>query len=210
MPTRTSYSPDRDCPLHARPASRGQLAIVAFARVQMLRTADCQEPGCGGCGVRPPSAQAARTQASHRLRFRCRVVRLASFYGSLRAGVFIDRQFSRIVPAHPRSLARCFSRAPSPRAGDPDSAAHRVLLFPDSSPNQVRWVPTPENAPSALGAGHIHHPSTRSARAPGPRYSRRFAQECPESNPGPIQPGELIWRFTKTKSRFEASSARMP
>lgn len=32
----------------------------------------------------------------------------------------------------------------------------------------------------ALGAGHIHHPSTQSARARGPRYSRRFAQECPE------------------------------
>jgi|SRR5579884_1391655 len=32
----------------------------------------------------------------------------------------------------------------------------------------------------ALGAGHIHHPSTQSARVWGPRYSRRFAQECPE------------------------------
>lgn len=57
----------------------------------------------------------------------------------------------------------------------PRPAAHRVLLFLDSSPNQIHWVPAPENAPSALGAGHIYHPSTQSARAQGPRYSRRFA-----------------------------------
>jgi hypothetical protein len=45
----------------------------------------------------------------------------------------------------------------------PRPAAHRALLFPDSSPNQVRRVPAPENAPSALGAGHLRRlgdPST--------------------------------------------------
>jgi hypothetical protein len=48
------------------------------------------------------------------------------------------------------------------RAGDPDSAAHRALLLPDSSPNQVRWVPTPEKAPSTLGAGHTRVASRKS------------------------------------------------
>jgi hypothetical protein len=84
---------------------------------------------------------------------------------ALRGAVFIHRQFSRIVPAFPRSLARCFSRAPS----QSDSAARRVLLFPDSSPNQVRWVPTPQNAPSALGAGPLRVASL---------------EECPEGTPG--------------------------
>lgn len=94
--------------------------------------------------------------------------------------VSIERQFSRIVPAFPRSLARCFSRAPS----HSDSAAHRALLLPDSSPNQRHWVPTPEKAPSTLGAGHTTTPA-RTVRVLGdPGYSRRFAQECPEGNPG--------------------------
>lgn len=72
----------------------------------------------------------------------------------------VESQFSRTFPAHPRSLASVLFPRP---------AAHRVLLFPDSSPNQMRWVPTPENAPSALGSG---------------AHSRRFAQECPEGNTG--------------------------
>jgi hypothetical protein len=74
--------------------------------------------------------------------------------------VAVGRQFSCIFPAHPRSLASVLIPRP---------AALRVLLFLDSSPNQMRWVPTPEKAPSALGSE---------------AHSRRFAQECPEANPG--------------------------
>ena len=74
--------------------------------------------------------------------------------------VAVERQFSCIFPAHPRSLASVLIPRP---------AALRVLLFPDSSPNQMRWVPAPEKAPSALGSE---------------AHSRRFAQECPEANPG--------------------------
>ena len=33
------------------------------------------------------------------------------FIGAIQIGVSIERQFSRIFPAHPRSLARCLSRA---------------------------------------------------------------------------------------------------
>jgi hypothetical protein len=33
------------------------------------------------------------------------------YIGAFQASVFIERQFSRIFPAHPRSLARCLSRA---------------------------------------------------------------------------------------------------
>ena len=74
--------------------------------------------------------------------------------------VAVEHQFSCIFPAHPRSLASVLIPRP---------AALRVLLFLDSSPNQMRWVPTPEKAPSALGSE---------------AHSRRFAQECPEANPG--------------------------
>jgi len=130
----------------------------------------------------------------------------ASFANGLQQKGFHRAPSPRIFPARPRSLARCLSRATSPQRTanvrqDPDSAAHRVLLFPASSPNQVRWVPTPENAPSALGAGHIHHPGAQSAHARGPRYSRRFAQECPEDNPGKSKQEKRSWHFMKTTSR---------
>lgn len=93
----------------------------------------------------------------------------ASSTGILQADVSIERQFSRIFPAHPRSLARCLSRAR--RRGT-------ALLFRLSenlfakSPHRTRTkrLPEPsENAPFGLGNG---------------AHSRRFAQECPEGNPG--------------------------
>jgi hypothetical protein len=87
-------------------------------------------------------------------------LRLCLLASTLQMIVGVERQFSCIFPAHPRSLASVLIPRP---------AALRVLLFLDSSPNQMRWVPTPENAPSALGSE---------------AHSRRFAQECPEANPG--------------------------
>jgi hypothetical protein len=88
------------------------------------------------------------------------LLRTRPLASTLQMIVAVERQFSCIFPAHPRSLASVLIPRP---------AALRVLLFPDSSPNQMRWVPTPENAPSALGSE---------------AHSRRFAQECPEANPG--------------------------
>jgi hypothetical protein len=87
----------------------------------------------------------------------------------------VERQFSRTFPAHPRSLASVLIPRP---------AALRLLLFPDSSPNQMRWVPTPENASSALGSGAHSHPTTHRSCVGDPGISRRFAQECPEGNTG--------------------------
>jgi hypothetical protein len=43
-----------------------------------------------------------------------------------------------------------------------------------------------KSTPSALGSG---------------AHSRRFAQECPEGNPGKYKQGELTWHSTKTRSR---------
>jgi hypothetical protein len=43
----------------------------------------------------------------------------------------------------------------------------------------------PKKAPLGLGSG---------------AHSRRFAQECPEGNPGKYNQGEKQWRSTKTRS----------
>ena len=89
------------------------------------------------------------------------------YIGALQTNVSIERQFSRIFPAHPRSLARRFSRATSPRHAQtarrgPRFCGLRASAFPDSSPNQMRWVPTPENATLALGAGRTRVASRKS------------------------------------------------
>jgi hypothetical protein len=103
------------------------------------------------------------------------LLRSRPFASTLQMIVAVERQFSCIFPAHPRSLASVLIPRP---------AALRVLLFPDSSPNQMRWVPTPEKAPSALGSGAHSHPTTHRTCVGDPGISRRFAQECPEANPG--------------------------
>ena len=72
----------------------------------------------------------------------------------------VESQFSWTFPAHPRSLASVLIPRP---------AARRLLLFPDSSPNQMRWVPTPGNAPLALGSGAHHHPNMQRPHVRGPR-----------------------------------------
>jgi hypothetical protein len=102
-------------------------------------------------------------------------LRLRPLASTLQMIVAVERQFSCIFPAHPRSLASVLIPRP---------AALRVLLFLDSSPNQMRWVPTPEKAPSALGSEAHSHPTTHRTCIGDPGISRRFAQECPEANPG--------------------------
>jgi len=102
-------------------------------------------------------------------------LRLRPLASTLQMIVAVEHQFSCIFPAHPRSLASVLIPRP---------AALRVLLFLDSSPNQMRWVPTPEKAPSALGSEAHSHPTTHRTCIGDPGISRRFAQECPEANPG--------------------------
>ena len=112
------------------------------------------------------------------------VIASASSTGTVQADVSIERQFSSIFPAHPRSLARCFSRAPSPHhatiawPGTPILRHGTALLFRlsenlfDKSPHKTRtkrFSEPSENAPFGLGSG---------------AHSRRFAQECPEGDPG--------------------------
>ena len=112
------------------------------------------------------------------------------YIGTLQTNVSLERQFSRIFPAHPRSLARRFSRATSPRHAQtarrgPRFCGLRASAFPGLLPQPSALGPHSRKCSSCLGSG---------------AHSRRFAQECPEDNPGKYNKGELTWHSTKTRS----------
>ena len=70
-----------------------------------------------------------------------------------------SRHLSRIFPAHPRSLAWYFSRAPSPQHAkaarrEPRFCGLRASAFSGLLPQPGALGPSPENAALALGAGH--------------------------------------------------------
>jgi hypothetical protein len=107
---------------------------------------------------------------------------------ALQASVLIESQFSRIFPAHPRSLARRFSRATSPRHAQtarrgPRFCGLRASAFPGLLPQPDALGPHSGKCSSCLGSG---------------AHSRRFAQECPEDNPGKYNQGEKQWHSTPT------------
>ncbi len=108
------------------------------------------------------------------------------YIGALQTSVSIERQFSRIFPAHPRSLASVLIPRPAARRV---SASHSVRpagfgfqkIFVQRT--QKDFPNLPKKTPLGLGSG---------------AHSRRFAQECPEGNPGKYKQGELTWHSTKT------------
>ena len=110
------------------------------------------------------------------------------YIGALQTGISIERQFSRIFPAHPRSLASVLIPRPAARRG---SASHSVrpcgfrLSKNLCATTAKRFSEPSEKAPLGLGSG---------------AHSRRFAQECPEGNPGKYQTGEMTCSSMKTKS----------
>ncbi len=125
-------------------------------------------------------------------------------FDALQTGVSIERQFSRIFPAHLRSLARCLSRArrelrgsaslcnPSRSSADlPGTPALRApcgFRFPENLLRTERakhFPDPPKKRRLPLGAGHL-----TSLRA---GVSRRQS--------GQIQTGEKPWHFMETTSR---------
>lgn len=83
-----------------------QLALASVAQVRVPRMAVCG----GRCGaengmVHPLSALAAGLGNQRQKKSFCRPVALASCTGALQQNVSIERHFSRIFPAFPRSLA---------------------------------------------------------------------------------------------------------
>jgi hypothetical protein len=108
------------------------------------------------------------------------------YIGALQTSVYLERQFSRIFLAHPRSLASVLTPRPAARRV---SASHCVRpvgfgfqkIFVQRT--QKDFPNLPKKTPLGLGSG---------------AHSRRFAQECPEGNPGKYKQGEKSWHSTKT------------
>jgi hypothetical protein len=108
----------------------------------------------------------------------------------LDASVSVQCHPSSYFPAHPRSLASVLiprhitpvrnERVPGPRfCGTSGSAFSGLLPQPDA------LGPRSRKCTFGLGSG---------------AHSRRFAQECPEGNPGKYKQGETKWHSTKTTS----------
>ncbi len=104
----------------------------------------------------------------------CRLVAMASDAPcTLQKGVSVEHHLSRIFPAHPRSLASVLTPRP---------AARRVSASA-SPPYGLRLS---ENlCAKNKNAKRFSEPSVKAPLGTWERgTSRRFAQECPEGNPG--------------------------
>jgi len=133
------------------------------------------------------------------------------YMDALQTSVSVERHFSRIFPAHPRSLASVLIPRPATLA---------VLLrsprrtpfgsgFPNKNLPRYKRAAAAQNAGEiflrslhrnhafGLGSGAHSHPTTHRTCVEDPGISRRFAQECPEGNPGKFNQEKLTWHFTK-------------
>jgi hypothetical protein len=144
----------------------------------------------GGRTVRftyPLPLQPDHRQASTDGSIAVRLHRHPEHHQVLQTGVSIERHLSCIFPAHPRSLASVLIPRP---------AARRVSASA-SPPCGLRLS---ENL-CATNAKGFSEPSVKAPLGTWERgTSRRFAQECPEGNPGKYKQGETQWHSTKTKS----------
>ena len=112
----------------------------------------------------------------------------------LQTGVSVKRHLSRIFPAHPRSLASVLVPRPAARRCSASATPPCGSGFPKKK--------------SPCGCGPLSGARFLSSEPPQKAHlgtwergtSRRFAQECPEGNPGKYKPGETPWHSTKTKS----------
>ena len=102
---------------------------------------------------------------------------------TLQSSVSVKRHLSCIFPAFPRSLASVLTPRPAARRGSAFTAFKKSF-------RQI----------SAKNADEkIFRTFRKSAAWPWERgTSRRFAQECPEGNPGKYKQGETQWHSTKT------------
>lgn len=103
----------------------------------------------------------------------CQVATASDAPWTLQTGVFVECHLSRICPAHPRSLASVLTPRP---------AARRVSASA-SPPYGLRLS---ENLCARnKNAKRFSEPSVKAPLGTWERdTSRRFAQECPEGNPG--------------------------
>ena len=124
--------------------------------------------------IHPLTAFVAGLGGRQTQRFSCCLVVMASdAQGTLQTSVSVERHLSRIFPAHPRSLASVLTPRP---------AARRVSASA-SPPYGLRLS---ENlCAKNKGAKRFSEPSVKAPLGTWERGTlRRFAQECPEGNPG--------------------------
>ena len=109
-------------------------------------------------------------------------------FDALQTSVSIERRFSRIFPAHLRSLARCWSRAR--RRFDVLLQAFRVWVSNNKFPAQrTRWK-------------FLAGPSTESTSRPWERGTlASLRARVSRRQSGQIQTGEKQWHSTETTSR---------
>ena len=99
-------------------------------------------------------------------------LRLRPLASTLQMIVGVERQFSCIFPAHPRSLASVLIPRPAARRVSASAyAALRVSVFKKTLCNERKKIFRTFRKRHRLALGSEAH-------------SRRFAQECPEANPG--------------------------
>jgi hypothetical protein len=107
-------------------------------------------------------------------------------HAALQTSVSVERHPSRISPVFP-SVTR-FGADPAPCGNGATCFFGFQKIFSTTSRNErgkKRFPEPSENASLGLGSG---------------AHSRRFAQECPEDNPGKYKQGETQWRSTPTTS----------
>jgi hypothetical protein len=146
-----------------------------------------QGRSCAGLGAR-------QDKCGWRLRAK------ASLHRALQQKISVKRHFSRIFPVFP-SVTR-YGAFPAP--GGTRRSASRCAR-PSGLGFQTKNLPrrntrgsNPKNGRDFfLGASAERHAFGTWERG----TSRRFAQECPEGNPGKFKHGEITWHATKTKSR---------
>ena len=122
----------------------------------------------------PLTAFVAGLAGRRKQRFFCCLVAMASDAPrSPSASVFIERHLSRIFPAHPRSLASVLTPRPAARRVSASALPPYGLRLSENllakNKNAKRFSEPTVKAP--LGTWERG-------------TSRRFAQECPEGNPG--------------------------
>ena len=107
------------------------------------------------------------------------------YIGALQTSVYLERQFSRIFPAHPRSLARCLSRA----------RRHGASLL---------WLRHPagfgfQKILCAANAKRFSEPSEKDAAWPWERGTlASLRARVSRGQSGQIQTGEKQWHSTPT------------
>ena len=113
----------------------------------------------------------------------------------LQQSVSVECHLSRIFPAHPRSLARCLSRA---RRHSPFCFALRAPFGSGFPKKKSPFGCGPKYGRDFFfGASAERHAFGLGSGA----RSRRFAQECPEGNSGKSKQEKFQWHSTPTTSR---------